>query len=842
MKRSSLVVVIVLACLSANAQKKKQDNNTQPTTTAPAQQQPAGIDARVAGMQKFPGFFEFYYDEKQDKVYLVIDKLDTEILYVESLTAAIGSNDLGIDRNQLGAERVVKFSRRGPKVLMFQPNYSYRAITNNAAEVKAVEDSFAQSVLWGFTITAEDSPANNGAGSRVLVDATDFFLNDAHDVIGSLRSAQQGTYSLDKSRSAFYMPRTRSFPQNSEFEVTLTFTSNQPQGQYIRSVTPTPGAITVREHFSFVQLPDADYKPRVFDPRGGFFSMSYYDFASPFNEPVQKRFITRHRLKKKDPSAAISEAVEPIVYYVDPGAPEVVRNALIEGARWWNQAFEAAGYKDAFQVEVLPEGADPMDVRYNVINWVHRSTRGWSYGASVTDPRTGEIIKGHVSLGSLRDRQDFLIAEGLLAPYEEGKPASREMEQLAIARLKQLSAHEVGHTLGIAHSYSSSAENLASVMDYPHPIVNLVDGKIDVSKAYDDKIGAFDKVMVAYGYQDFPSGTDEKKALSDIIQNSLKAGFTFLSDQDARPQGGAHPFTHLWDNGADPSDELLKVLDIRRVALRNFGERNIKPGAPMATLEEVFVPMYFFHRYQTEAAVKMIGGLNYRYALRGDGQPVAELLTPQQELKAIDALLKTVEPSALMLPESLLKIIPPRPLGYQRHQELIKIKTGLTFDPLAAAETAADMTFSLVLHPARANRLFEHHSRDARLPSLESVIDKLLSAGIKVSPKQGYEGAVQMSVGTALFNNLSKLAVNKDAAVPAKAIAQLKLAQLQQWIAPRVNSTTDEDWRAFYTYLSNSISKMKADPDKFEEENIKEAPPGMPIGMDEMNYCKFGNE
>lgn len=834
MKRILLLsFAAALLCSTGYAQKKKQDNNNPPPTT-PAPQQPAGIEGKVAGFQKFPGFFEFYYDEKQDKVYLLIDKLDAEVLYVESLTAAIGSNDLGLDRNQLGRERVVKFSKRGPKVLMFEPNLSYRAITDNAAEKRAVEESFAQSVLWGFTVTAEE----NG---KVLVDASDFFLQDAHDVIGSLRSSQQGTYTLDKSRSAFYMPRTKNFPQNSEFEVTLTFTSSQPQGQYIRTVTPTPGAITVREHHSFVQLPDADYKPREFDPRGGFFSMQYYDFATPFNEPVQKRFITRHRLKKKDPSAAISEAVKPIIYYVDPGAPEPVRNALIEGARWWNQAFEAAGYKDAFQVQVLPEGADPMDVRYNTITWIHRSTRGWSYGSSVTDPRTGEIIKGHVSLGSLRDRQDFLIAEGLLAPYEEGKPVPKDMEQLAIARLKQLSAHEVGHTLGIAHSYSSSAENFASVMDYPHPVVYIHDGKIDVSHAYDDKIGAFDKVMVAYGYQDFPSGTDEKKALYDIIQNSLKAGFTFLSDQDARPQGGAHPFTHLWDNGADPTDELLQVLDVRKLALKNFGEKNIKVGAPMATLEEVFVPMYFFHRYQTEAAVKMIGGLNYRYALRGDGQPVADLLTPQQQLKAIEALLKTVEPSALMLPENLLKIIPPRPLGYQRHQELIKLKTTLTFDPLSAAETASDMTFSLILHPSRANRLFEHHSRDARLPSLGSVIDKLMSATIKSSPRQGYEGAVQMSTANALFTNLTKLSVSKDAAAPTKAIAQLKLSQLQAWLSPRIASTQDEEWKAFYSYLSNSIATMKEDPDKFLQENLLPAPPGMPIGSTE-DVCGFQSE
>jgi hypothetical protein len=819
--RNALSLLFFILTLSVSGQKK----NAAPVPQAGPALPP--IEAKVAGMKKYPGYFEFYYDEKQDKVFLVIDKFDTEFLYVESLTAGIGSNDIGLDRNQLGSRRIVKFERRGPKVLLTQLNYSYRAVSDNEAERRAVQEAFAQSVIGGFVVAAEES-------GKVLVDATDFLLQDAHDVAGRLRSMQQGNYTLDKTRSAFYLPGTKNFPQNSELEVTLTF-SGQPTGAYIRSVTPTPSVVTVREHHSFIQLPDDNFKPRKFDPRAGYFSTSWYDYATPISEPVEKRWITRHRLEKKDPTAAVSEATEPIVYYMDPGAPEPIRSALIDGARWWNQAFEAAGYKDAFRVEVLPEGADPMDVRYNMINWVHRSTRGWSYGSSVVDPRTGEIIKGHVTLGSLRVRQDFLIAEGLLSPYEEGKPASKEMEQMALARLRQLAAHEVGHTIGLAHAYSSSTESLASVMDYPHPIAKLKDGKVDLSEAYDTKIGAFDKVAVMWGYQHFANGTDEDKALNEIIQNSLKAGLTFLSDQDARPLGGAHPYAHLWDNGTDPSDELHRVMEVRKVALKNFGENTIRKGTPYALLEEALVPVYFFHRYQAEAAVKLIGGLNYRYALRGDGQPVTELLTPQQELKALDALLKTVEPSALMLPESLLKIIPPRPIGYDRHRELVKIKTELTFDPLSVAETAADFTFSMILHPARANRVFEHHSRDARLPSLENVIDKLLSATFKSANKPGYEGAVQMSTSYALFTNLSKLALNKDASVQVKAIVSLKLDQLKSWL--QAKQTTDETWKAYYAYVVKKISGFQEDPEEFRQDNLLEAPPGAPIGTTDLEFC-----
>ncbi|HRJ16314.1 MAG TPA: zinc-dependent metalloprotease, partial [Saprospiraceae bacterium] len=547
-----------------------------------------------------------------------------------------------MDRNQLGDTRIVKFHRVGPKILLVQPNYDFRAVSNNADERRSVADAFAQSAIWGFKVEAEE----NG---RVLVDFTPFLLRDAHGVVARLKSSNQGTYRVEDSRSAIYMERTKNFPKNSEFEAAVTFTG-EGAGAWLRSVAPTPESITVRMHHSLIELPDAGYKPRVYDPRSGYYAIQYQDYATPIDQPLVKRFIARHRLEKKDPNAKISEAVEPIVYYLDRGAPEPIKSALMEGAAWWNQAFEAAGYKNAFQVKELPADADPLDVRYNVINWVHRSTRGWSYGSTVSDPRTGEIIKGHVLLGSLRVRQDFLIAQGLIEAYEKGTQPDPRMLQMALARLRQLSAHEVGHTIGLMHNYISSVNDRASVMDYPHPYITLdALGNLDFSKAYATGIGAWDKRAVIYGYQHFPAGTDETKALQDILRETEKMNLPYLTDQDARPQGSAHPQAHLWDNGASAAAELRRLLEVRKTALGRFGELNIPTGTPMADLERVLVPLYLAHRYQVEAAAKVVGGVQYSYAMRGDGQTPALPVDDKLQRDALAALLLTLDPKNLVL-------------------------------------------------------------------------------------------------------------------------------------------------------------------------------------------------
>lgn len=764
----------------------------------------------------------FYWDENAGKIWLEVDKPDTEILYVTSLPAGLGSNDVGLDRGLLGSERIVKFSKVGRKILLIQPNYNYRAVTNDVAEKRAVEQSFAQSTLWGFVAEAE-------TGTRILVDATDFLLRDAMQVSNRLRSNQQGNYSLEKSRSVIYWPRTKNFPMNSEFEATVTFVNNDGNtGNYVNSVTPSAEAITLRLHHSFVQLPDNDYKPRVFDPRSSYIPVSFYDYSTPVSEPVEKFFIMRHRLKKKDPTAAMSEPVKPIIYYLDNGTPEPIRSALLEGAGWWNQAFEAAGYKNAFQVKLLPEDADPMDVRYNVINWVHRSTRGWSYGASVTDPRTGEIIKGHVTLGSLRVRQDYLIAQGLLAPFENGTPVDDKMLKMALQRLKQLAAHEVGHTLGLMHNYAASISNRASVMDYPHPTVRLnAAGEIDLSNAYDNKIGEWDKVSIAFGYQDFPEAINETSALSKILTTAAAKGLQFISDQDARRPGGHHPLAHLWDNGTDAVTELKEVMKVRAKALSQFGEKNIRPGMPMAMLEDVLVPVYFYHRYQVEAVTKLAGGMYYTYALRGDGQTMTRALSKEEQRKALNAVIDCLDPTFLQLPDRIVQMIPPRPAGYDFSRELFRKRTGLAFDALSPAETAADLPLSFLFNSERLSRMAQYEVTSNGLGVTE-MINTLIAKTWKAPRLSGIEKLIQLQTEQVLLTYLLSASVNDNNSFAVKSNLKKALADLKTFIDTQSKTATDETYKG---HLLLALERMK-EPEKAKPTIHKEIPPGAPIGCD----------
>jgi|TARA_R100000365_G_scaffold3694_1_gene13661 hypothetical protein len=779
-------------------------------------------------LSKKDGFVTFYLDEEKGKIYLEIDKLDHEFLYVSSLTAGVGSNDLGLDRGQLGDTRIVEFRRSGNKVLLVHKNYDYRAYSDNPYEVKSIQDAFAESVLWGFEISQKN-------GDKLIVDATSFYMQDTHGVADRLNQRRQGSYKADASRSALYFPMTKNFPKNTEVEAIITLTGNA-TGALIRSVTPSPDAVTVRQRHSFIELPDDQYEPREFDPRAGFFSISYMDFTTPISEPIVKRFISRHRLEKKDPKAAVSEAVEPIVYYLDRGTPEPVASALIEGGNWWNQAFEAAGFKNAFRVELAPEGMDLMDVRYNVIQWVHRSTRGWSYGSSVRDPRTGEIIKGHVSLGSLRVRQDYLIAQGLLQPFEDGKPADPKMLEMALARLRQLSAHEIGHTIGLAHSYATSAVGRVSVMDYPYPLITQnAQGELDLSNAYDDKIGAWDKWAITYGYGYPSQGQTEETFLKNTLEKTYAEGYEFITDSDSRDPSGAHPRSHLWDNGESAPKELMRMLGIRSNKLKTFGLNAIPDGTPEALLEEVLVPLYLMHRYQVEATSKLIGGLDYTYKVKGDNQKRHQWITKDAQMEALNALLYTISPDQLEIPGDILSLIPPRPYGYGKTRETFVSRTGPVFDPIAPAESVVDLTFSFLFESGRANRIYLQGLQSTNLPGFSQVLDQISDQVFTANLPAGLKGEIKLMTESKLVDQLISLAKNKEVSNTVRALVRSKLGTLSSGNAKLTARSGSPLLAAHSKYLEDKISAFLELPEELTVQESLKVPDGAPIGSDIMS-------
>lgn len=760
------------------------------------------------------GLINIVYEAKTDTVFLQIDKkqIDTSFIFQSSLPHGIGSNDIGLDRGQLGNTRLVNFTRFGNKLLLKQLNTEYRAITNNKAERKSIDEAFADSVLAGFEVV-------NETDSTITINYQDFLYSDIHGISQRLNNSGQGNYSVDKERSGVYLTRTKAFAENTELEALVTF-AGSPVGEYIQDVTPDAKSVTVHLHHSFIALPDDNYQTREFHPYSGFWKHSYVDYAVPIDVAMEKKFIPRHRLAKKNPKAAISEAVSPIVYYLDPGIPEPVMSALKEGALWWDQAFEAAGYKNAFQVKVLPENADPMDVRYNVIQWVHRATRGWSYGSSVIDPRTGEIIKGHVTLGSLRVRQDFLIATGFTAPYKdelETADTSQELN-LALDRIRQLSAHEVGHTLGIAHNFAASENDRASVMDYPHPLISLKNGKVDITNAYTHGIGEWDKYTIAYGYQDFEH-KNEKAELKRLVSGAVESGFLYKSDPDSRIAKRATASGHLWDNGSEPIAEFKRVSELRSFAINQFGSDNLPNNENYSDLERRLVPVYYSHRYQLDALVKQISGLNYNYSLKENGKkPNVSFVSGEIQAEAMQLVLNSASAEYLRLPDTINSLIPPKAYGSYRTRESMPTRMGIAFDPITAAESIASYSLSILLKSERLNRLAFQHSLHNRIPSVSLLTESLFTSLIKNNDDDRLAQRIKLVALSVFFDSIE----NEELSSDVKLDMQNVLLDYQQWL--KKNSRK----------LSNSI--LLKHIDHYWQTNkwplqmpIKPMPPGSPI-------------
>ncbi|MDE2754520.1 MAG: zinc-dependent metalloprotease [Gemmatimonadota bacterium] len=811
------LATLALAAGSLQAQRGQGEAGALPT-----------IEERTASMELMDGFVPMYWDDAGGRIWLEIAEWDTDVLHASGIGAGLGSNDIGIDRGQLAGSRVVRFRRVGPKVLMIQPNYRFRASSDNPAERKAVEDAFAPSTLWGFEAVA-------ATADRVLIDFTPFLLQDIAGFAGRLRP---GTYRLDQSRSSVYLPMVMNFPDNTEMESSLTFVrqdGGMAGGRFggggggafegVGNVAANAGAATVRMHHSFIRLPElGEYAPRAHDSRSGYGAMSFQDYSVALDEPMTQRFIRRHRLEKRDPTAAMSEPVEPLVYYLDPGTPEPIRSALLDGARWWNQAFEAAGFINAFRVEIRPEDVSSHDVRYNVINWVHRSTRGWSTGGSITDPRTGEILKGTVTLGSLRVRQDYMIAEGLLAPYENGDEEAAELSEWALARIRQLSAHEVGHTLGLAHNYYDSDVGRISVMDYPHPLITWDGNEFDYSEVYDADIGEWDRISIQYGYSVFPPGADEAAELDGILDKAWEQDIRYFTNQDV----SAHARADQWSNGTDAGAELDRMLDVRRAAMDRFGERVIRKGTPMAQMEEVLVPLYMHHRYQVAAAASVLGGMHYTYATRGDGLEPVRPASAGEQKRALDALVRSVQPAELTIPAKVLEQLPPRPAGYGRTRELFPRCTGLLFDAVSPAVVATGHVVGEVFDPGRAARILEQNVLDSSLPGLDDVIGALVAVSEPDGGDSAYEAEVRRAVGRVVADGLMELA--GGAPMPqVRAVAGQRLRMLREMAVSRSDGSGAT--AAHFALLARDIERFENRPHgAWAPTPTPQAPPGAPIG------------
>ncbi|MCL1146519.1 zinc-dependent metalloprotease [Shewanella marinintestina] len=767
--------------------------------------------------QAATGFINLFYEQASGELYLEANKLNQPFLMLTSLPHGVGSNDIGLDRGQLGRTRMVQFERHGPYLILKQLNTDYRANTENAAEQRAVKEAFAESVLWrGKLVT----------GKRNLVAINDLVVNDFHGISDALERSKQGSYHLDKSKSLILPEGVKSFERNSDIDVLLTFDAAK-AGNYVAQVTPDAKHLSVRLRYSFIALPEEGYQARAYHPLSGYLSDEYLDYGTRVDEDIRQRFLLRHRLEKVTPGSASSQVVKPITYYLDPGVPEPIRSALLEGASWWEDAFTDAGFINGFKVELLPEDADPQDVRYNVIQWVHRATRGWSYGAAVTDPRTGEIIKGHVTLGSQRVRQDHLIARGLTAGWQDRAAADEASMQLALARIRQLSAHEIGHTLGLDHNFAASSNNNASVMDYPHPMVSINGDKIDISKPYDEGIGAWDKYTVAYGYGEYADPQAEAAGLAQLRDDVAKQGLRYIGEADSRSAAASNAYASLWDNGNDPVAELTRLAEVRAKAINDFSADALLAEQPQGELQDAFVPIYLLTRFQIAAAAKMIGGTTYSYSDGVDGK-TWHYVAPAIQQQALETLLTTLSAEQLVVPEKLQEILVPKAGNYYKTRESFDSALGVVTDPLAMAEGLSRLTLSQIYAPARINRVNQAYLSDKEQLSVAKLTDKVFAHTVFSDIPTGHELGVWMRVNAVTLDSILASFHNEQTRPEVKAQLAERLHYLVKQLKRKVKRVSAYE-AAHFAWLQQGVEKGLKDADAKLIAKPLALPPGSPI-------------
>ncbi|HEY6107389.1 MAG TPA: zinc-dependent metalloprotease, partial [Gemmatimonadales bacterium] len=737
----------------------------------------------------------------------------------------------------IGQEQIARFERVGPRVLLVLQNPQFRALSDNAALVRSVNESFPRSTVAGFEIQAEE-------GGRLLVDATPFVLGDLTDVRSALRGSNQGTFQIDRDRSTIFLPRTKAFPRNTEIEATLTFTSDQP-GRAIQSHAPEGRAVTLRQHLSLVALPDTGFQPRRFDPRIGLFAVSFYDFAQPFDRDYVTRYAIRHRLVKRDPGAAVSDPVQPIVYYLDAGIPEPYRTAFRQGAMWWNAVFAAAGFRNAFRVEDMPPDMDPMDARFNVIQWVHRTDPDYSIGPAFVDPRTGEIIKAAVRLESHRSVVDYDIFAGTapaVAGAEEADPLDMDeglgdwiagldpavsAVDFAMARRRQHVAHEVGHTLGLAHNFIAAADGRTSVMAYPAPLIRLVDGHIDLSQAYRDGPGAYDSLAIRWAYTQFPAGREDS-GLEALVHEGMARGLRFLTNPD-EGDGNSYPEGTTWINGRDAVEELARVQAVRDTLIARFDERAIQPGEPMALLSRRFATVYLHHRFTLGAAIKAVGGMEYRYGVRGDSLPVTRIIPAARQRRALELLLDAIQPAELAIPEQVLADLAPTPFGYDRDARGFRSPAAPAFDQLGAARTLATQVIGGLLSTERTARIAALADRDPSLPKLTEVIGRIIGRTWG-TPSPARHPALLRVTQRVVVDQLRRLAGDPDATAETRAAAEWGLRRIARTLAS-TPAVADAEMQAHRELAAADIERYLSRRDEPTKAPVSPpAPPLAPIG------------